>query len=256
LGRFVSTFVPGPLQHPALVCVNTSIRLLRKIMYFGGTYYCPVCGSRLRTFVPLVEPGYISLGNKRCPICKSLERHRWVWRYLNEKTNLMDGRQKKMLHIAPERELSGLFQRIPGLEYLSGDLAPGWAMEQMDITDIHYPDQTFDVIYCSHVLEHVPEDRKAIAEFYRVLKPGGWALIIVPINRERTYEDLSVTGPEERRKIFGHPEHVRHCGQDYAGRLRSSGFHVTTEKPSDYFDQKQFKKYGLKEEPLFFCEKK
>jgi SAM-dependent methyltransferase len=145
---------------------------------------------------------------------------------------------------------------IPGLEYLSGDLAPGWAMEQMDITDIHYPDQTFDVIYCSHVLEHVPEDRKAIAEFYRVLKPGGWALIIVPINRERTYEDLSVTGPEERRKIFGHPEHVRHCGQDYAGRLRSSGFHVTTEKPSDYFDQKQFKKYGLKEEPLFFCEKK
>lgn len=256
MGRFVSAFVPSTLQRPALACVNAFIRWLRKIRYLGGRYYCPLCRSRLRTFVPLIEQGYIRRENKRCPVCSSLERHRWAWGYLKERTNLMNGKPKKMLHVAPERELAVLFQKISALTYLSGDLVSGRALEQMDITQIQYPEGTFDIIYCSHVLEHVPEDRKAIAEFYRVLKPGGWALIVIPISREQTYEDTAVVEPQERRRVFGHPEHVRHCGWDYIERFQAAGFAVTLEKPSAYLNQAQMRRLGLKEEPLFFCEKK
>jgi 2-polyprenyl-3-methyl-5-hydroxy-6-metoxy-1,4-benzoquinol methylase len=107
-----------------------------------------------------------------------------MWLYMTQKTSLFDGNQKKMLHVAPEPELSQLFQKADYINYLSADLSAPNAMVKMDITDIQYPDNTFDVIYCSHVLEHIPDDRKAMREFYRVLKPGGWAIVQVPVTAE------------------------------------------------------------------------
>ncbi len=255
MGRFISTYVPKSMQKPALLTVNLSIGLLNKIVYFGLAYRCPVCNSRLRRFRPLIEKHYSRLSAKRCPVCKSLERHRWVWLYLNEKTNLFDGQPKKMLHIAPETRFARLFQKIRGMDYLSGDIEPGRAMETIDITDIRYPDNTFDIIYCSHVLEHVPDDKKAVSEFFRVLKPGGWALILVPITGEKTVEDAGLTDPEEKRKKFGHPDHVRICGLDYSDRLRHAGFEVAIENPSEHISKETMRRYGLNKTTLFFCKK-
>jgi SAM-dependent methyltransferase len=156
-----------------------------------------------------------------------------MWLYLTQKTNLFDGKQKKMLHVAPEPELSRLIQKAAYIDYLSADLfAPDImvkVMVKMDITDIQYPDNTFDVIYCSHVLEHVPDDRKAIREFFRVLKDGGWAIVQVPIIADTTFEDLTVINPKERERLFGQFDHVRRYGPDYKDRLTEAGFSVTVD---------------------------
>ena len=239
---------PKPLR-------KSAERLYRKVIYFGFHYKCPLCRSMLRAFQPLVTAEYTRNRAKRCPVCGSLERHRFVWLFLQIKTNLFDGNNKKMLHIAPERELGSHFEKIRNIDYLSGDLDPNKAMVKMDITDIQYPDEYFDVIYCCHVLEHVPEDTTAMREFYRVLKKGGWVLIVVPVHREKTYEDLSITDSEERRKVFGHSEHVRICGLDYTERLQNAGFSVTTWYAKDLVESKQVIRLGLDEHPGFFCQK-
>ncbi len=152
-----------------------------------------------------------------------------IWLFLTEKTDLFDGRRKKMLHVAPEPHLSSLFRRANYIDYLSADLSKDRAMIAMDITNIQYPDNTFDVIYCSHVLEHVPDDRKAMSEFHRVLKVGGWAILQVPIVAEVTYEDPTLTSPAERLRVFGHHDHVRNYGLDYKNRLIEAGFSVVVD---------------------------
>jgi SAM-dependent methyltransferase len=161
-----------------------------------------------------------------------------------------------MLHIAPEPQLSRLFKKRPYLQYLSGDIDSPEAMVKMDITDIRDSDASFDVIYCSHVLEHVPDDRKAMAEFYRVLKPGGWAVLQVPITAEVTLEDPSVTSPEERERLFGQCDHVRRYGQDYVERLRSARFTVKVDKFVWELGDPKITRYGLtKGEDIYFCTK-
>lgn len=143
----------------------------RKIYYYGNTYYCPVCKSHLRNFIstrgPVKRPGV------RCPVCWSLERHRFVWEFLRQETNLFDGTRKRMLHVAPELVFMAQIAKITNLDYITADLRNPRAKVKMDITNIHFPDNSFDVIYCSHVLEHVPDDLRAIGEFHRVLKPDG-----------------------------------------------------------------------------------
>src|SRR5262249_15343216 len=145
-------------------------------------------------------------------------RHRMFWMWLPNKTDLLDSRQKKLLHVAPngpERPIGRFLQTVKSIDYLSADLSNPSAMIKMDITDIRLPENSFDVILCSHVLEHVPEDRKAIAELYRVLKPGGWAVLQVPLSDGETFEDRSVTDPKERARLFGQFDHVRRYGVDY-----------------------------------------
>ena len=161
-----------------------------------------------------------------------------------------------MLHVAPEPQLSFLFRRATYLEYLSADLDDPGAMVKMDITDIKYPDNFFDVIYCSHVLEHVPDDRKAMAEFYRILKPGGWAILQVPITADRTFEDPTVTSPADRERLFGQVDHVRRYGPDYGERLLAAGFSVKVDQFVLEFGDSKIQKYGLtKNEDVYFCAK-
>ncbi len=227
-------------------------RILR-VRYFGLSRYCPCCKAHLRKMVPY---GIVPRAEAKCPVCGSLERHRLILMYMKQRTDLFDGRPKKMLHVAPERQLARWFSECPSIDYLSADLLSSTAMVKMDITDIQYPDHTFDVIYCSHVLEHVPDDRRAMREFLRVLRPGGWAILQVPIMADRTIEDPTVTSPDERLRLFGQKDHVRRYGPDYANRLSESGFIVTV----DHFGREQsdetVRRMGLvRDEDVFFCRK-
>lgn len=159
------------------------------------------------------------------------------------------------MHIAPEPIIETLLKTLPNIDYLSGDLMDSRAMEKMDITDIQHPDDSFDLILCSHVLEHVPDDRKAMSEFKRVLKPGGFAMLLVPITTYQTDEDPTVTDPNERLRRFGQDDHVRRYGLDYVDRLRDTGFNVEVIPPVEQFDYEQLLRMGIpvKAPPLFIC---
>lgn len=204
---------------------------------------CPMCGTEAEEFLPYGVKA--SRPDCQCPGCRSLERHRLVWLFFGLRTDLLTAsgrsadnagsttgseshRRLSFLHIAPERPTSNRLIQLPHLDYLSTDIAPGEAMEVMDITDIHRPDQSFDVIFASHVLEHIPDDVRAMSELRRVLRSDGWAVLQVPMHGERTREDPTVTDPTERERLFGQSDHVRMYGHDgeYERRLRKAGFDV------------------------------
>lgn len=221
----------------------------------GTARFCPVCRRTSRRFSPF---GAVPRADARCIHCGSLERHRLLWLFMTERTDLFDGLAKRVLHVAPEKCLEGKFKERLGDRYLSADLFNPRAMVRMDITDIQYDDETFDVIYCSHVLEHVPDDRKAMRELYRVLKRTGWAILLVPISAaQRTFEDPQIVDPAERLRLFGQEDHVRSYGPDYVDRLREAGFIVGTTHASDLTDGKGVIRMGLTAAcgEIYFCTK-
>ncbi len=226
---------------------------LKKLWFYGRDRYCSFCQSRVRFFASV---GDIPRPNALCPVCGSFERHRLVWLFFRKHTNLFDQNPKSMLHIAPEPQIERKFKKIPNLRYLTADLFNPAAMVKMDITDIQYPDNSFDVIYCSHVLEHVPDDRAAIRELYRVLKSDGWAVLLIPITVERTLEDPSVSDPAERERLFGQEDHVRRYGRDFRNRLEEAGFHVQGIPALDLVDREQIESMGVIAcEEVFLCKK-
>ncbi|MGB5965972.1 MAG: methyltransferase domain-containing protein [Sulfurimonadaceae bacterium] len=182
-----------------------------------------------------------------------------LWIFFKTRTNLFNGLQKEMLHVAPEPVFQKLLSKQLGEGYLTADLYNPAAMVKMDITDIQYPDNTFDVIYCSHVLEHVDDDKKAMKEFYRTLKPDGWAILLVPILEGPTYEDPSITDPQERLKAFGQEDHVRKYGTDlvYLNRLKEAGFNVQITEASEFLDSEQITRMGITEaaQDIYYCTK-
>jgi len=193
----------------------------------------------------------------QCAHCGSLERHRLLWVFLQNKTDLFDGKAKKMLHVAPEHCFKQKLEEQLGGGYLTADLLNPCATVKMDVTDIQYVDQTFDVVYCSHVLEHVLDDKKAIREFFRVLKNDGWAILLVPIISEQTFEDSSIIEPQERLEAFGHHDHVRRYGLDYIDRLQEAGFVVNCYKAGDIVDDKEAVEMGLTAASgeIYYCTK-
>ena len=220
----------------------------------SARYYCPICGSVPEKFLPF---GLRPRPNALCPACGSLERHRLIWLYFKNKTNLFHDRLK-VLHVAPETVISRKLKDLPNLDYLSADISMESAMVKMDITDIACPDDAFDVIYASHVLEHIPDDLKAMSELRRVLKPSGWAILQVPIYGDRTLEDPSATSPEERERLFGQKDHVRRYGHDgvYKTRLEKAGFIVHVDNYVRSLGQDVVSMYGLTSgEDIYFCTK-
>jgi SAM-dependent methyltransferase len=209
--------------------------------YRGTGRWCPVCGTPSRRFG---EYGTVPRSDALCVHCGALERHRLAWLYLQRRTDLFDGRPKKMLHVAPEPAFERRLRAALRDGYLTADLS-GRAMVAMDVEDIRMPDASFDVIFCSHVLEHVHDDRKAMREFLRVLKPDGWAILLVPIMADATFEDPTVTDPAERLRLFGQADHVRRYGPDYVDRLREAGFAVTTTRVSDLASPEEAARMGL-----------
>ena len=159
-----------------------------------------------------------------------------------------------LLHFAPEYALRGRMEVVPGLRYVTADLDPEGVDVQLDITAMPFEDGSFDAILCSHVLEHVADDRAAMSELHRVLMPGGWALVLVPLDasRKTTYEDFSVTAPEDRVREFGQHDHVRMYAQDIVRRLEGAGFDVLTDRFVEELGDERRRRHGLLTEDLIF----
>jgi len=240
---------------------RSKIQKENKKLYKGAPKsFCPICG-KASYFAPFGTP---SREKAQCVFCKSLERHRLLWLFLKERTSLFDKTNKKMLHVAAEACFADRFKEMLGENYLTADLSNPSAMVKMDITDIRYPDESFDVIMCNHVLEHVVDDAKAMREFYRTLKKGGWAILLVPIvDMDKTYEDFSITTDSEREKAFGQYDHVRRYGRDYVDRLKAAGFNVTAAKNYEFASAEEIIKCVLSENinvrgagtEIFYCTK-
>ena len=166
------------------------------------------------------------------PSTLSLERHRLLWLYLKNETDFFTTK-KRVLHFAPEQAFYKRFRKMKNLDYVTTDLNSPLADVKADICNLPFDDNIFDIILCNHVLEHIPDDTKAMQELYRVLKPGGFGIFQIPqdLNRENTFEDNAITDKKERAKIFGQYDHVRIYGRDYFDKLRSIGFKV---KEVDY----------------------
>jgi hypothetical protein len=251
----IKTLVPEQF-HDVLHKSYYSSLPARSLFYLGDRFSCPCCGGSFKEFIS-VKPGLTVLPNEQCPRCDSWRRHRVLWFFLKNQTNFFC-EPLKVLHFAPEYCLQKKFKKQPNLDYLSADLASPLAMTKIDITNIPYEDNTFDAILCSHVLEHIPDDRQAMKELLRVLKPGGWAILQVPIDRkrEKTFEDPTVTSPEERERLFWQHDHVRLYGLDYPDRLRDVGFVVEVNNFVKNLEDETIEKYRLdKREDIYLCKK-
>ncbi len=220
-------------------------------LYAGSDVYCPLCGGSFRKFLPHFEKP-----NVRCPKCRSYPRHRLQWLYLKKKTSFFK-ENMKLLHFAPERLLQKKIKKLENIDYTSADLCSRWAMVHTDITDLIFKDNLFDAFFCSHVLEHIEDDRLAMRELYRILKPDGYGLIMVPmLDQQQTYEDPSITDPKDREEHFGQFDHFRLYGYDIEERLREAGFQVTADRWVETLPGKTIAKFGLNESEIIYIVRK
>ena len=216
-----------------------------------------MCGCKRRKFLPY---GYVvQRENALCPNCLSLERHRLLWLYLQRETDLMEARPR-LLHAAPEvalmRKLKQLYQDCPK-QYVTADLESPLADMHFDIQQIPIADGEFDAVICNHIMEHVEDDRKAMSELYRILRPGGWGIILSPVelSRAKTFEDDTITDRDERTRIFGQYDLRRIYGRDYADRLASVGFEVVDCDYRSMFSAEEQALYALPEDHIYFVRK-
>jgi SAM-dependent methyltransferase len=196
----------------------------------GSKYTDPIDGRSFKQFLPY---GYERVReNVLSPSTLSLERHRLLWLWLTREFNIFD-KQIDLLHFAPEQCFYGRFRESENINYTTTDLESPLADVKADICSLPFDEGKFDLILCNHVLEHIPDDTQAMRELYRVLKPGGTAVLQVPLENERavTFEDDTIVDKEERRRLFGQYDHVRVYGRDYFDKLKSVGFDVD---PVDY----------------------
>jgi SAM-dependent methyltransferase len=216
-------FLLRNIPRPWLIRFSLLFMKFAAVFYRGNKVQCPVCNGRFRKFLPY---GYIeSRENVLCPGCLSLERHRLLWLYLKNRTNFFTA-SLKVLHVAPEQCFYKRFRKLENLHYITADLESPIADVKLDIQEIPFNDNEFDVVICNHVLEHVPDDRKALREIFRVLKRGGYAILQVPTAYDMpvTKEDPAVTDPNERQRLFRQKDHYRLYGKDYTERVMSVGF--------------------------------
>lgn len=196
--------------------------------------------------------------NALCPESLSLERHRLLYLFLQRKTNFFK-EKLRVMHVAPELCFMDQFEKQHQESYITTDLESPLAKVKADIHQLPFKDDYFHVSICNHVLEHVDNDIQAMKEIYRVLKPGGWAILQVPFFHpvpEITQEDITIKSPKERERLFGQDDHVRKYGRDYADRLRSAGFEVQEDRFIDELSDEEKAKYALpKDETIYFCKK-
>ena len=215
------------------------------LFYLGDEVECPICSKHYRKFLPYgrIKPRE----NALCPNCLSLERHRLMWLYLKEKTPFFK-KNLDVLHIAPEVCFIKRFEKIHGDRYITADIESPLAKVKMDIHDIPFNHNAFDVVLCNHVLEHVRDDIKAMQEIRRVLKPGGFAILQVPFFNpvpDITFEDDTIVDKREREKIFGQDDHVRKYGRDYVSRIQKSGLIPTEDQFVNELPEDMRKRFGL-----------
>lgn len=240
LFKFFLNLIPRPW----LISASYYVRPLIEWWYRGDRYEDPIDGKTFKSFLPY---GYESVReNVLSPSTLSLERHRLLWLYLQNETNLLT-RPQKLLHFAPEQCFYKRFRNSKTIQYTTTDLNSPLADVPADICDLPFGDNEFDFILCNHVLEHIPDDFKAMQEIYRVLKPDGIAILQIPLENDRdvTFEDDSITDRKERARIFGQYDHVRVYGIDYFDRLTQVGFEVNAIDYTKELGAKQVDRYRL-----------
>lgn len=236
--------VLNTIPRPYLIRMSYWARPVLSVWLKGDQYTDPIDGKSFKRFLPY---GY---GEQRpnvlSPSTLSLERHRLLWLWLKNETDFFTA-QLKVLHMAPEQCFLDIFRSMKNLDYTTADLFSPIVDVKADILELPFEDDSFDVVFCNHVLEHIEDDSKAMSELYRVMRPGGMGIFQVPqdLSRDNTYEDFSITDPEERARHFGQYDHVRIYGKDYFSRLRNAGFRVEEVEYAKSLDEKISDRYRL-----------
>ncbi len=242
------------LLNACVTLLKSAYHQVKALYYAGSRFFCPCCSRSFRAFLAFgVHPRPHAL----CPYCGSLERHRLLWLYLRQKTGFFKD-QLVVLDIGPMEFFRNACKRMQNLTYVSADLTDPAADIKLNVQQLPFADDSFDSIICYHVLEHVCDDRVALTELYRVLKPGGWAIIQSPVEQARaaTLEDPSVTSKKERKIVFGQEDHLRIYGRDYAERLAGAGFSVNIDAFVRMIPADMVKRFGLDpDEFLYICGK-
>jgi SAM-dependent methyltransferase len=237
LKRALLRLMPGRRRHELLGAI-------RSARCRGDRVECPCCEGTFSRFLP-----HRGRTEARCPRCGSLERHRVLWLFLACETTLFaDG--GALLHIAPEYAFLHRLSQRSGLRYVTGDFDSALAERRLDVMYLPFESGSFDFLICNHVLEHVEDDRRALAEIHRVLAPGGWAVLMCPVDHRLrvTIEDSTVLVPEDRHRVFGQSDHLRLYGRDYPDRLAEAGFTVRADAYLDHFDERTIARWGLRRE--------
>lgn len=242
---------------PLFPIANKIKLLLLRIKLKGDRVFCPCCKKSFKIFATF---GNERRKNSRCPNCESLERHRLLWMYFENKTNLYKD-NLRVLHVAPETVFFHLFKKQKNIDYYPCDiynkLYPNGTI-YFDLLNHNLPDNSFDTIICNHVFQYIDDDKKAMQNIYKLMKPGGWAILQVPINTKSksTYENNLITDPLEREKEFGLKEHVRYYSFDYADKLRDIGFNVCVDDYSAEFTIEENYRYGFWQgDSVYYCTK-
>jgi SAM-dependent methyltransferase len=231
-------------------------KIFAPIAFYGDNVYCPVCERSFRKFLSYGS-NKAHRENVLCPYDLTLERHRLMWLFLKS-TNFFSEKKFKVLHIAPEQCFFPIFKKQNNLEYTTADLESPIADIHFDLHEIPLPDNSFDIIFCNHVLEHVEDDLKCIKELYRVMNTNGWGIFQVPIdyNNSKTYEDKSITDSREREIHFWQKDHLRLYGTDYPKRLEEGGFKVEIFNPKQSLKTINYEKLKLNPKELIFIARK
>ena len=248
------------IPRPVLQRVADWIVPVVGMLYVGKGKECPLCGCQRRKFIPY---GYVKpRENALCPNCLSLERHRLLWLWLLRESDIGRGAMAlpRLLHIAPEVALMRKFRKMYAREkerYVTADLESPLADMHFDVQEIPIEDGAFDCVICNHIMEHVEDDRKALKEIFRILRRGGWGVILSPVEleREKTFEDDTITDREERTRIFGQYDHRRIYGRDYTERLQEAGFEVYDIPYKEAFTAAEQQRYALCDDHLYIVRK-
>ncbi len=235
------SWLRGVIPAPTRPVLKHAAYAGRGLRYAGDAVERPVCGGRSSRFLP--NPGDGRPG-ARCPRGDTCERHRLLTLYLKRHTDWYT-RRPKVLDFAPMFPMLKAFKAMPNLDYTTAGPMLEWIDVKVDITDIQYEARTFDAMLCFHVIERVPDDRKALAELYRILKPGGWANTQVPVDfhREETLEDPSVRTPPDRLRVYGHHDHKRRYGKDFKARLEEAGCQVDVRPFANTFSEAEQQRF-------------
>ena len=249
--KFIVSFFLKKIPRPFLQKISKPIFIIISILYRGNKVKCPICKIKLKKFFPY---GRIIRDNALCPNCLSLERHRLIYLYLKNET-IFFNKKLNVLHIAPENCFISIFKSSKNINYTSGDLFSPLADIKMDIHKMPFKNNTFDVVLCNHVLEHLDDDIKALKEIIRVMKNGGFSILQVPFYYplpNNTLEDKTIIKASEREKAYGQSDHLRKYGKDYKKRLSSVGFKVDENKYINRLSEEEQKKDGLSKNEIIY----
>ncbi len=240
---------------PLLIQLSYVARPILALTLKGQRYTDPIDGKQFRKFLPY---GYEHpRENVLSPSTLSLERHRLLWLFLKNKTDFFTA-PLKVLHFAPEQAFYKRFRKLKTLVYTTTDLNSPLADVKADICALPFADNSFDVILCNHVLEHIPDDTTAMSELWRVMKSGGWGVFQVPqdLDRANTFEDDSITDKKQRAKVFGQYDHVRIYGRDYFKKLEKAGFVVSPVPYASQLSEEEVDRYRLAQSEIIPLVKK